>query len=109
MPPIDRPIHTTGPESKEVRATHRKQPGAARWWKTRADPFEHAWPIVEQWLMAEPTVTANDLLERLAAAVPDAYAGTAQLRPLQRRVQRWRAEPAKNLIQESLELARLSA
>jgi hypothetical protein len=79
----------------EVRATHRKQQGAARWWKTRADPFEHAWPIVEQWLMAEPTVTAKDLLERLAAAVPDAYAGTAQLRTLQRRVQRWRAEQAK--------------
>jgi hypothetical protein len=93
----------------EVRPTHRKQPGAARWWKTRADPFEHAWPMVEQWLMREPTVTAKELLERLASAVPDAYAGTSQLRTLQRRVQLWRAEQAKNLVLGSLELARLRA
>lgn len=93
----------------EVRPTHRKQPGAARWWKTRADPFTHAWPMVEQWLMREPTVTAKELLARLASAVPDAYAGTSQLRTLQRRVQQWRAEQAKNMVLGSLELARLSA
>jgi hypothetical protein len=85
------------------------QPGADRWWKTRADPFAHAWPMVEQWLMREPTVTAKELLARLASAVPDAYAGTSQLRTLQRRVQQWRAEQAKNLVLGSLELARLSA
>ncbi|MFC3110960.1 transposase family protein [Undibacterium arcticum] len=93
----------------EVRPTHRKQPGATRWWKTRADPFEHAWSIVEQWLMTEPTVSAKELLERLAAVLPDAYAGTSQLRTLQRRVQRWRAEQAKNMILGSLELAKLRA
>lgn len=93
----------------EVRPTHRKQPGATRWWKTRADPFEHAWPVVEQWLMTEPTITAKELLERLTAVVPDAYAGTSQLRTLQRRIQRWRAEQAKNLILGSLELAKLRA
>jgi len=26
----------------EVRPTHRRQLTATRWWKTRADPFEHA-------------------------------------------------------------------
>ena len=93
----------------EVRPTHRNQPGASRWWKTRADPFAHAWPMVEQWLMREPTVTAKELLARLASAVPDAYAGTSQLRTLQRRVQQWRAEQAKNLVLGSLELARLRA
>lgn len=122
-PPSDEPAITTGKadvasflnslstawKDGEVRPTHRKQPGAARWWKTRADPFEHAWPIVEQWLMTEPTVSAKELLERLAAAVPDAYAGTSQLRTLQRRVQRWRAEQAKNMILGSLELAKLRA
>jgi hypothetical protein len=91
----------------EVRPTHRKQPDTTRWWKTRADPFEHAWPIVEQWLVAEPTVSAKELLERLTAVIPDAYAGTSQLRTLQRRVQRWRAEQAKNMILGSLELAKL--
>lgn len=93
----------------EVRPTHRKQPGATRWWKTRADPFEHVWPIAEQWLMTEPTLSAKELLERLAAAVPDAYAGTSQLRTLQRRVQRWRAEQAKSMIVGSLTLAKLRA
>lgn len=93
----------------EVRPTHRKQPGAPRWWKTRADPFEHAWPIVEQWLTNEPTVSAKDLLERLAVMLPDAYVGTPHLRTLQRRVQQWRAEQAKNMILGSLARAKLRA
>ena len=29
-------------------APHRKQPGAPRAWKTRPNPFEHAWPMIEQ-------------------------------------------------------------
>ena len=65
---------------------------------TRADPFEHAWPVVEGWLASEPTVTAKELMERLAAMVPDTYAGKTQLRTLQRRVKAWRAEKAKDLI-----------
>ena len=46
----------------------------------------------------QPTVTAKELMDRLAAMVPDAYAGKAQLRTLQRRVKAWRAEKAKDLI-----------
>jgi hypothetical protein len=65
--------------------------------------------MVEQWLMREPTVTAKELLARLVAAISDAYAGTSQLRTLQRRVQQWRALQAKNLILGSLEMARLRA
>ena len=34
-------------------------------------------------------------MDRLAAMVPDAYAGKAQLRTLQRRVEAWHAEKAK--------------
>jgi hypothetical protein len=82
----------------EIRPTHRKPPSGKRSWRTRADPFEHAWPVVEQWLMNEPTVTAKELLERLAQIVPDSYAGTSQLRTLQRRVKQWRAEQARNMI-----------
>ena len=82
----------------EVRPTHRKQPGAERWWRTRADPFAHAWPVVEGWLDDEPTATAKELMERLAQIVPDAYASKAQLRTLQRRIKAWRAEKAKDLI-----------
>jgi hypothetical protein len=82
----------------EVRPTHRKQPTAQRWWRTRADPFAHAWPVVEGWLNDEPTATAKELMERLAQVVPDAYASKTQLRTLQRRVKTWRAEKAKDLI-----------
>jgi hypothetical protein len=82
----------------EVRPTHRKQPGATHWWRSRADPFEHAWPVVEQWLENEYAVTAKEMMDRLAVMVPDAYASKAQLRTLQRRVKQWRAEKAKDLI-----------
>ena len=82
----------------EVRPTHRKQTKATRWWRTRTDPFADVWPVVEGWLLSEPTATAKELLERLARLVPDAYAGKAQLRTLQRRIKAWRAEKAKDLI-----------
>jgi len=85
-------------KSGEVRPTHRTQPDAAHWWRTRADPFEHAWPVVERWLEAESAVTAKEIMDRLATMVPDAYANKAQLRTLQRRVKQWRAEKAKDLI-----------
>ncbi len=38
------------------------------------------------------------MMDRLATTVPDAYAGKAQLRTLQRRVKQWRAVKAKDLI-----------
>ena len=89
---------STAWQAGEVRPTHRKEARATHWWKTRVDPFEHVWPIVEGWLASEPTVTAKELMDRLAAMVPDTYAGKAQLRTLQRRVKAWRAEKAKDLI-----------
>jgi hypothetical protein len=53
---------------------------------------------VEGWLADEPTTTANEPMDRLAPAVPDASASKAQLRTLQRRIKAWRAETAKDLI-----------
>lgn len=82
----------------EARPTHRKRPTAKHWWRTREDPFAHAWPVIEGWLIAEPSVSANALMDRLAAMVPDAYASKAQLRTLQRRAKAWRAERAKEMI-----------
>jgi hypothetical protein len=93
----------------EVRATHRKQPGAPRSWKTRPDPFEPAWPMIEQWMQQEPSVTAKELLVRLTVSVPEVYSGTTQLRTLQRRVQKFRAEQARELILGSWELTKLRA
>ena len=82
----------------EVRPTHRKNATAPHGWRTREDPFEHSWPTVQQWLEAEPGVSAKELMERLAAMFPDLYTGKAQLRTWQRRVKAWRAERAKALI-----------
>ncbi len=82
----------------EARPTHRKQPGAKHWWRTKVDPFADAWPLVDGWLIAEPAASAKALMNRLATMFPEAYAGNAQLRTLQRRVKAWRAERAKELI-----------
>jgi hypothetical protein len=82
----------------EVRPTHRKPSSTPRWWRTRQDPFADAWPLVEGWLIAEPTATAKELLARLVSMLPEVYAGKAQLRTLQRRIQTWRGERAKDLI-----------
>jgi hypothetical protein len=82
----------------EARPTHRKRPTAEHWWKTRVDPFADAWPVIEGWLIAEPAVSANALMDRLAVLVPYAYASKAQLRTLQRRVKAWRAERAKEMV-----------
>ena len=89
----------------EVRPTHRKRATATHWWRTRADPFAQAWPVVEGWLIAEPSVGANVLMDRLAAMIPQAYASKAQLRTLQRRVRAWRSERAKELILRRLRKA----
>jgi hypothetical protein len=93
----------------EVRPTHRKLPSSPRWWRTREDPFADAWPLVEGWLIAEPTATAKELMERLIALLPDVYAGKARLRTLQRRVKAWRAERAKDLILGKLRQAAASS
>jgi hypothetical protein len=82
----------------EARPTHRKQPGAKHWWRTRTDPFADAWSTIEGWLIAEPSASAKELMERLAAMVPDVYASKAQLRTLQRRVKDWRVQKAKEMI-----------
>jgi hypothetical protein len=86
----------------EARPTHRKQPKAKHWWKTRVDPFVDVWPVIEGWLIAEPTVAVNKLMERLATMVPDAYASKTQLRTLHRRVKAWRAERVREMVLGSL-------
>lgn len=89
----------------EVRPTHRKQAKAPRWWRTRVNPFAEAWPVIEGWLQAEPSVSANELMNRLAAMTPEVYGSKAQLRTLQRRVGEWRSERAKEMVLGSLHKA----
>lgn len=81
----------------EVRPTHRKRASGPRPWRTRRDPFEAIWPLVEQWLNEQPDRTAKDLFGRLQAEVSEPFA-PGQLRTLQRRVKEWRIEIARRLV-----------
>ena len=81
----------------EVRPTHRKRFEGPRHWRTRPDPFETVWPLVQEWLADEPNETAKELFERLQMRMPGMFPD-AQLRTLQRRVQEWRTEVARGLV-----------
>ena len=82
----------------EARATHRKQLKAKHWWRTRTDPFADAWPVIEGWLNAEPSISAKALMERLVVMVPEMYGNKAQLRTLQRRVKAWRSARVTEMV-----------
>jgi hypothetical protein len=81
----------------EVRPTHRQRGRGPRTWRTRVDPFEAVWPLVEQWLIEQPEVTAKELFGRLRARGPETF-GPGQLRTLQRRVKQWRRVVAQQLV-----------
>lgn len=89
----------------EMRPTHRKKSNAPRWWRTRVNPFAQAWPVTEGWLDAEPSASANEPMNRLAALIPEVYGSKAQLGTLQRRVGEWRSERAKEMVLGSLRKA----
>ncbi len=76
----------------------RRKTTTKHWWRTRADPFADSWSLVEGWLAAEPHIAASELLTRLSQRLPDLYPTRMQLRTLQRRVQVWRAERARQLV-----------
>ena len=76
----------------------RRKAATKHWWRSRVDPFEHSWSLVEEWLQATPQVTAKALMQRLCKQFPDVYPSGGQLRTLQQRVQLWRNEQVKRLI-----------
>jgi len=88
----------------EVRPTHRKEPKPRRDWRTRKDPFEAVWSIVEAWLGVDPDRTAKELLARLQLAQPETFSDNL-LRTLQRRVKAWRSSRARELVFGSDDLA----
>ncbi|WP_248320382.1 transposase [Caballeronia sp. Sq4a] len=81
----------------EVRPTHHRKARVPHTWRSREDPCEHTWPTIQQWLQAEPGITARKLHERLVAMAPATYS-SAQLRTLQRRVKVWRSNHARELV-----------
>ena len=79
------------------RATHCKIPKPPRYWRTRKDPFETAWPTIQQWLEVDPDQTGRDLFERLQHQRPGVYPN-GELRTLQRRLKEWRSQMARKLV-----------
>lgn len=68
-------------------------------WRTHTDIFAEVWPELEAKLQLNPRLQAKTLLADLQRRFPDRFAD-GQLRSLQRRVKRWRAEcgPAKEVF-----------
>jgi len=69
------------------------------------NPFAEVWPVIEGWLDADPSASANELMDRLAAMTPEVYGSKAQLRTLQRRVGERRSARAKEMVLSSLRKA----
>lgn len=81
----------------EIRPTHRKQSTGPRTWRTRVDPFESVWPVVEQWLNERPDANAKELFHRLQTELSMSF-DPGQLRTLQRRVKEWRTAIVRRLV-----------
>ena len=83
----------------EVRAPYKKRREDAKphIWRTRPDPFEEVWPILQQWLGEEPNTTAKGLFIRLNTEMPNRFK-PGQYRTLQRRVKNWRTSIARRLV-----------
>jgi hypothetical protein len=81
----------------EIRPTHRKQSTGPRTWRTRVDPFESVWPVVERWLEERPDANAKGLFHRLQTEMSVSFE-RGQLRTLQRRVKEWRTAIARQLV-----------
>jgi len=76
----------------------RRKTVTRHWWRTRTAPFAETWPLVESWLVADPKITAKELMVRLTIQLSDLYPTGAQLRSLQRHVKAWRAQWARQLV-----------
>jgi len=73
--------------------------GNPRTWRTREDPFEEEWPYIRGMLEDAPDLEAAALFEHLQDRRPGEYQD-GQVRTLQRRLRRWRAQegPPKELF-----------
>jgi transposase len=80
---------TTARRYREGGAPKGARPG--RRYRTRKDPFAAVWPEVEKMLEAAPGLEAKTIFERLLER-PEASFTEGQLRTLQRKIRRWRAQ-----------------
>jgi len=93
---IGRAAMCAGMDRKTARKYVRSgtMPSAAtepRHWRTREDPFREHWSEIETLLVATPGLEAKTVFEVLHDRYPDRY-DDGQLRTLQRRIRRWRAQ-----------------
>ncbi len=70
-----------------------------RTYRTRPDPFEAVWPEIEKMLELAPGLEAKTIFEQLHERPGAAYT-EGQLRTLQRKIKRWRAQrgPQKEVM-----------
>lgn len=83
--------HNTAAPMPGPARTYRKtkRPPVPRTWRTRIDPFANVWGHLQLRLRIDPSRTAKELLLELQQFYPGVFPD-AQLRTLQRRLQRWR-------------------
>ena len=83
----------------EVRAPYKKRRADAKphIWRTRPDPFEAVWPMLQKWLNDEPNTTAKGLFLRLNTEMPNRFK-PGQIGNLQRRISEWRTAIARRLV-----------
>jgi len=84
----------------EARPTHRKAPKSPRWWRTRKDPFEHAWPLIDSWLEDDPALNSREIMDKLIEAQPEQFPNDSAMRTLQRRLKARREKEMLNLMNE---------
>lgn len=63
----------------------------SRTWRTRADPFDADWPLLEALLLDAPELEAKALFGWLSEELRPGKYQEGQLRTFQRRLKRWRA------------------
>lgn len=100
---LDRAAIKAGMSENTARRYRNGAPGKStrppRTYRTRVDPFEGVWPEVEKMLETAPGLEAKTIFARLQER-PDSTFTEGQLRTLQRKIKRWRAEhgPQKEVM-----------
>ena len=85
-------------EKGEIRPTHQTRAKPKRWWRTRPDPFEDAWPLIDGWLLIQPELTGREIMARLNQEMPDKYPDLSPLRTLQRRLKHRRQRQIEEIL-----------
>ena len=81
----------TGQKYREAGKLPSEMKAGPRTYLTRPDPFGEDWPWIEKMLAEAPELEAKAVFEHLQETMPGRYE-PGQVRTLQRRIERWRAQ-----------------